>query len=376
MTITSNTDTTTLSQASASEQPPPKTLNHHPERRGYALTDSGNAELLASLYKDILRYDHAARRWLVWREHWWTTDQDAEVIRLAKQAVRLRGRQAAEIEDEGLQDKVRKWARQSEALSRLKAAIELAQAEPQLKDDGTRWDSNSMLLGLKNGVLDLRTGRLRHGRPSDYITLHADISFDAKAQCPRWRKFIEEIFGGELALIDYVHKAVGYSITGSTQEQVIFLCYGTGANGKSTFLEVMRHVLGSYAYNLPFSAFEMKARSPISNDIAALPHKRFVTALETNELSELNESRIKALTGCDPITARFLYRENFTFVPDGKFWLAFNHKPRVSDDSHGFWRRVRLIPFLKEFSDKKRDSRLLETLRPRPPELNWLVQGP
>ena len=157
---------------------------------------------------------------------------------------------------------------------------------------------------------------------------------------------------------------------------MIFLCYGTGANGKSTFLEVLRFVLGSYAYNLPFSAFEMKARSAITNDIAPLQHKRFVTALETNDQVELNEARIKALTGSDPITARFLYRENFTFTPDAKFWLAFNHKPMISEDSHGFWRRVRLIPFTQQFSGDRCDENLMDGLKAEASGiLNWAIQG-
>ena len=135
-------------------------------------------------------------------------------------------------------------------------------------------------------------------------------------------------------------------------------------------------MLGAYAYNLPFSAFELKGRSAIPNEIAALSSKRFVTAVETNESAELNEGRLKALTGSDLITARFLYRELFTFNPTAKFWLAFNHKPKVSDDSPGFWRRVRLIPFLKRFTADQADPNLLDTLRGEASGiLNWSVEG-
>jgi len=133
---------------------------------------------------------------------------------------------------------------------------------------------------------------------------------------------------------------------------------------------------GLLASHLPFSAFELKARSSIPNEIAALSGKRFVTAIETNESVELNEGRIKALTGSDPITARFLFHEFFTFEPTAKFWLAFNHKPAVSDDSPGFWRRVRLIPFLKQFTADKADPNLLDTLKGEAPGiLNWAVEG-
>ena len=159
-------------------------------------------------------------------------------------------------------------------------------------------------------------------------------------------------------------------------EQITFLCYGSGANGKSTFLDVVRHVLGDYSYSLPFSALELKGRSSIPNDIAALPGRRFVTALETNESTPLNEARLKLLTGCDPVSARLLYREFFTFTPMAKFWLATNHKPPVADDSPGFWRRIRLIPFLKQFVGDRAEKDLVTKLKAEAPGiLRWAMEG-
>src|SRR5262249_47348337 len=152
-------------------------------------------------------------------------------------------------------------------------------------------------------------------------------------------------------------------------------CYGEGANGKSTLLNVIRHVAGNYACNLPFSAFELKARSTIPNDIATLPGRRFATAIETDESAQMNEPRSKALTGGDPITARLLYRDLFTFESVAKFWLAFNHRPTVIDDSHGFWRRVHMIPFNYQF-DPTGDPELPQTLhREAPGILAWAVRG-
>lgn len=211
--------------------------------------------------------------------------------------------------------------------------------------------------------------------PNDRITLHSDISFDPYAECPRWLGFLDEVFGGNSELISYVHRAVGYSLTGQTSEQCFFCCHGEGANGKSTFLSAVGYALGSYASNLPFSAFELAARATIPNDVATLPGRRFVTAIETDESVRLNEARIKALTGCDLITARSLYREFFIFKPVAKFWLAFNHRPVVTDDSHGFWRRVHIIPFLRQF-DPHSDPTLEETLGTEAPGiLAWAVRG-
>ncbi len=338
-------------------------------------TDAGNAEFFAALNKDNLRFDHLRKRWLIWQEHWWQEDADGEVVRLAKQAARYRLQCATAIPSDDERQKQVQWAVNSESRNRLEATLVLAQAERPLADPGINWDADAWLLGVKNGVVNLRTGKLRAGRTSDRITLHADFAFNPLAQCDRWQQFLSEIFLGNSELIDFVQRAVGSSLTGDTREQCAFLCWGKGANGKSTFLEVLRRVLGSYAHNLPFSAFELKARASVPNDIAAIVGRRFLTAVETNESVHLNEARLKALTGEDSITARFLYKEFFTFRPTGKVWLAFNHKPLVADDSPGFWRRIRLIPFLASFEgseDKQLASKLSDEAEGI---LAWAVRG-
>ena len=160
------------------------------------------------------------------------------------------------------------------------------------------------------------------------------------------------------------------------REQCLFLCFGEGANGKSTFLETLRYVVGSYAHNLPFSALELTARSGISNDIAGLVSQRHVTAAELCENMTLNEGRVKALTGGDVTTARRLYNDFFSFTPTMKFWLAVNHKPRVTDDTHGFWRRIRLIPFLAKFDRVEQGKNLGAKLRAEATGiLAWAFQG-
>jgi putative DNA primase/helicase len=348
----------------------PENTKNAPDSR-YLRTDVGNAEMFSALYADRLRYDHKRGRWLIWKDgRWWVKDQTARAVAMAKQVARLRLTQG------GDNDKETKWALRSEARQRLEAMVELAKSETALADSGEGWDSDPWLLGVPNGVVDLRTGQLRGGKQSDKITLHSKIAFDPTAKAPRWERFINEIFDGNTELIEYVQRAVGYSITGDIGEQVVFLAFGSGANGKSTFVEMIRNVLGEQAYNLPFSAFELHNRSSIPNDIAALEGRRFTTAIETSESSRLNEARIKALTGSDPITARYLYGEFFTFVPTAKFWLVFNHFPQVMDDSEGFWRRVRVIPFERQFSKDNRDNKLLEKLKAEASGiLNWAIEG-
>jgi putative DNA primase/helicase len=294
---------------------------------------------------------------------------------MAKHAIRLRQQAAAEVGDDDERRKEIAWALQSESASRLEAMIKLARSEKPLADDGSKWDADPLLLAVANGVVDLRTGKLRTGRPEDLITLHSGIAFDARAKCSRFERFVDEIFEGDADLITYVQRAIGYALSGDTSEQCFFCCCGEGANGKSTFLNAIRYVLSDYACNLPFSAFELNARSTIPNDIAMLPSRRFATAIETDETAVLNAARIKALTGGDPITARSLYKDHFTFTPVAKFFLAFNHRPRVTDDSHGFWRRVHMIPFNRRF-DVTVEPDLAAKLRAEAPGiLAWAVRG-
>jgi putative DNA primase/helicase len=344
--------------------------------RAFPLTDSGNAELIAELFGDRLRFDHCRNTWLLWKGNRWAEDSDGEVFRMAKEAARARLKAGASVRiDTRRQDAVQ-WALKSESQYHLKAALELAKITVPIADPGENWDSDPLLLSVCNGVVDLRTGERRPARPEDRIRLQTTAAYEPSAHCPRFLQFLREVFLGNDETIRYVQKAVGYSLTGDVREQCLFLCYGEGANGKSTFLETVRNLLGSYAHNLPFSAFELSARSGISNDIASIVSKRFVTAVETNENLQFNEGRVKALTGGDQSTARFLYHEFFSFDPTAKFWLAFNHKPRVTDDSHGFWRRVRLVPFLARFDGADDDKSLGDKLRAEAAGiLTWAVQG-
>ena len=353
-----------------------QSLNPKDKNGPFPLTDAGNAELFAALYGHILRFDHARNRWLIWEEHRWAPDSDGEVRRLAKKAARVRYRTALDIEDLDLRGKTASSAVRSESRQRLDACLALARSEHPIADSGMTWDPGPYLLGVANGVVDLRTGMIRSGHPDDRLTMQVPVQYHVKAECPRWQQFLHQVFQRDGELIGFVQRALGYSLTGSVREQVLFLCYGTGSNGKSVFLDMLRNVLGDYAMNIPFTVLELQQRPSLTNDLASMAGRRLVTSSETNESTRLNEARIKALTGGDPITARFLYSESFTYEPVAKFWLAVNHLPRVRDDSYGFWRRVRVLPFNEQFTgddaDKGLPFKLLEEL---PGILNWGVQG-
>lgn len=337
-------------------------------------TDSGQAEYFAHLNGELLRYDHSNNRWLIFKNHWWQPDQDGEVFRLAKQAARKRFIDACKIEDQKAKKKEADFAIKCESRSKIDAILALAKNEEAIADTGAGWDTDPMLLGVGNGVVDLHTGELRSGKPEDRITKHSPVKYDPKARSDRWEKFIREVF--DLEIIDFIWQAAGYSLTGITTEQCLFLCWGTGANGKTTFLNVLRYVLGGYGWNTGFSTLEKSYYKTSSEDIAGLEGRRLVTASETAEARRLNESRVKALTGGDAVTARHLYQSERMFTPTCKIWLATNQLPLIRDDSYGFWRRVRLIPFTQQFTGKNEDRSLEGTLKSDASGiLTWAVQG-
>lgn len=339
-------------------------------------TDAGNALRFAESYADRLKFDHRRESWVVWRQHWWEYDATGEAMENAKQIAHGRFINAARIEDLGDRKEEATWAIASHSRPRLEAMLALSRSDRRMASKGDDWDADAWSLGVANGIVDLRLGMLRQGKPDDGMTMHTSVEFDPKAKCPRWEKFIEEVFGPDEDLRKFIKKALGYSLTGITSEQVWFLCWGEGSNGKSTLLRVMEHILGDYHYTVGFQTFERQQNQQIPSDVAKMVGKRFIAALETTESAKLNEGRIKALTGQDKMSARHLYGEFFEFVPVAKLWLAANHRPVVYDDSHAFWRRVRLIPFLRRFEGASADRNLEGQLKAEAPGiLRWLVEG-
>lgn len=339
-------------------------------------TDAENGEYFTAMYGDRLRYDHRRARWLEWHKHYWRPDSDGQIMRLSLKSMRSRYQNAANIEDADTRKDVAKKAIGSEQRARLEATLALARNFKPIADSGERWDKNPWLFAAANGIIDLKTGKLRPGEQDDLITMTTPVDYQPDAESPRWIQFLNEIFDVNIELINWLQKYFGYVLTGITREQIIPIGYGRGANGKTVLLAVTRYVIGEYAYDAPFSTFELATRSAIPNDLAALDGKRFVTSSETTEGARFNEARIKALTGCDSVTARFLHAEWFTFQPVGKFFLAVNSRPRVHDDSYGFWRRVRLIPFNRQFMGTSDDKELISKLIAEAPGiLAWMVKG-
>lgn len=342
------------------------------------LTDSGNGELIVLLYGDQLRFDHNRGKWLYWSGHTWTVDNDGYTKRMARMAARARLQVAFDITDDEKRKKVVSWAFGSENKYRIDTGLEMAATMHPVATTWNQFNTDPMLLGCNNGVIDLGTGILREGKPEDLISMSTGIDFNDSAKCPRWIRFMDEIFEGDGERIDYIQRLFGYSLTSSTKEQILVILYGFGANGKTVLVNTLRHVLGDYAATASYTTFESTKYdgSKIGNDVAALAGKRTVIVSEVKENAVWNEARLKSLTGNDAIKCRFLYKEAFEYKPAYKIWFCVNHKPTVRDTSIAFWRRIRLIPlnrqFDEEIADKNLETKLIDEASGI---LNWAIEG-
>lgn len=280
------------------------------------------------------------------------------------------------MEDSKQRDALVKWALHSESQSIVTHALSLAESEPGIPVLTEQFDRDSYLLNVKNGTLNLKTGEFREHQREDLLTKLSPVAYDPAAKCPRWEQFLREVMDEET--IPFLQRAIGYSLSGFTGEHCFFLLYGMGRNGKSVFLSVLQYILGDYAMQTDWQSFAVRKNggAEIRNDIARLHGARFIAAVESERNVRLAESLIKALTGGDRITSRFLYQEHFEFVPQFKLWLATNHKPTVIGTDEAIWSRIKLIPFDVTIPPERRDKHLTDKLRAEAPGiLNWALEG-
>ena len=309
------------------------------------------------------------------RTHW-QIDLTGEVERRAKETIRHMYKEADNIEDEEQRAAVAKFAARSETNRAISAMVELAKSEPGIPVLSDQLDRDIWLLNCKNGTLDLRTGELRPHNRKDYITRIIPTEYNPYADFEEWAKFLHRIMNDNAELISFLQRAVGYSLTGSTREQCLFMLYGCGANGKTTFLEAISDVLAGYAQRTPTDTLLAKDTSGISNDIARLKGARFVVASEVEEGRKMAESLVKQMTGGEKMTARFMRAEYFEFKPHFKLWIGTNHKPVIRGTDHAIWRRIKLIPFNVTIPEPERDKELPNKLRKEKAGiLNWAVMG-
>jgi putative DNA primase/helicase len=284
-----------------------------------------------------------------------------------------------------------KWCLQSESAKHINAALDLARSEPGIPFLPEEMDLNPWLLNCRNGTVELRTGKLREHRREDLITKLCPTEFDPAAPCPTWKRFLGSVFAEDEELITFVQKFFGYCLTGDVSEQVLPILWGGGSNGKTTLLNAIQGTVGSdyvLTANEDLLVKSQHGRHP--TEMAQLFRVRLVVASETEDGAQLNEKRIKAMTGGDRITARRMREDFWEFAPTHKVILLTNHKPKVVGTDHAIWRRLRLVPFGVTFwkPDDHQDGGVgLDPQRRVDPQmaaklaaeqkgiLAWLVQG-
>lgn len=336
--------------------------------------DVGASDAFRDRFGRLVCYDHQHGSWLIWQGHHWQPDAAEAIHWLARQHVRCWQEEAVARHGSKRQAEIL-FTVKLEQRRAIENFLHIAQRDPSMSTDGTRWDLDPWLLGCPNGVIDLRTGELHDGQQTDMITQQVGVPFDAAAECPRWELFLEEVFDGDASVIDYVHRALGYGLTGDLREQCFFLAVGSGSNGKSVFLDTLESVFGTYGHRAPMRVFVSGADDEKFH-FADFQGRRLILAAETKPGGRMNEHVLKNLTGGETLRVERKYGHPYTIKPQAKIWLGVNHEPRVVDDSYGFWRRVRKIQFPRTFSGSADDRMLAQTLRAEAAGiLAWMVRG-
>lgn len=333
-------------------------------------------------YVDKFVFIRGRDKWLYWNDQTaqWVWCDLGEHIQAAKQVAldlyKESCRRAAQNPDKGprLISEIASLQRKP----RIDAMLELAKSEEGMSRTYATLDGHPELLGVRNGVVDLRTGCLQPNTPSLYITKHIDIDYLEDAKCPMFQSFLRDVFKGDTATIDAVQRLTGLTLTGRTDEELIVFCVGTGANGKSIFGNVMSSVFGSYAVTAPSSLLAARRSDDhgARSDLAMLNGARLVSINELPGGMMLDETVTKQLAGREPVSARFLHKEFFTFLPSFTPWVRTNHRPIVKGTDNGIWRRLVIVPFRRTFTPEEQDTTLPSKLQSEVEGiLAWFVQG-
>jgi putative DNA primase/helicase len=359
-------------------------------------TDTGNAKILAELAGCDLRYCPTAKgdSWMVWSGTNWVPDDLKRTHLLAKMVAKVRWIEseqawedwraakdgiATDADPKELEKAAKKadaWAARSEMSIGVRGTVDMALSEPDMGVLADKWDADPWLFNAQNAAVNLVDGVGRPHRREDYATKVGGAARVFGADCPKWKAFLDSVFDGKKDIISYVQRWCGYCLTGSTKEHIMLILWGGGSNGKSTFVETIRHVMGSYAVMTRAETLMAKQNQGIPNDIAALASARLVTASETDRGKHLAEGTVKEITGGDTVTARFLNKEFFSFKPMFKLMLTTNNKPTIRGTDNGIWRRIHLLPFTVRFEGDAKDPMLGDKLKEEAAGiLEWMIEG-
>jgi putative DNA primase/helicase len=350
----------------------------------HLVRQSRAAWYFAQMAGDRVRFDHGRGRWLIWAKHRWQPDEDGRVSRLWLDVLAARYRQALRADD---RERARLTAEVQTAgamNTSITAGLGIASNMEPIATTADAWDPDPWVLGCKNGVVELRTGRLRPGRPEEMISRSTGVAYDPEAACPRWDRFLAEVFAGDAELVDWYGLLVGTSLVGVVQE-LLAIHHGLGNNGKSVAVRALRHAFGDYAAVIPVETLVNAKRGAgeATPDLMALRGARIAFTSEPDQTAKLRGGVLKRLASIDRMTGRSLYGTTQTWEPTHTVHLATNHLPAVDDATEGFWRRVALVPWTVRFRKAGEDGDappedpdLFPTLALEAPGiLAWAVRG-
>ena len=355
----------------------PKTFN---------LTDKGNAERMLMQAQGDIRYCHSLKTWYIWNDRYWQPDNTGRIWGIALTTVEEIPKEVGAIgisTDPAIEailaaqrGKILSHAHASEAKMRLQAMIDIAQSMAPISTD--EMDNDKWLFNCQNGTLDIRTGELGKHDRDHFITRCAPVDYRSNSNSVLWQVFLDQVLP-DPDIQRFVQKAVGYSMTGDCGEEVMFFLYGSGANGKSTFMNAVLEVMGEYSSQVSPNTLALQPGERPRNDLAKLMGKRFVSASEASGKDQFDEELLKRMTGQDKVVARFLYKEEFELYPTWKIWLMSNHRPRIEGTDTAIWRRLRLIPFSATIPIGQQDPAIKNDLTHVPKHrsgvLKWALDG-
>ena len=348
--------------------------------QNYPLTDVGNSERMVDRHGEIIRYTNSGV-WYAWDGTKWNGDQDGLVMTLAIETTKAMITQAMQSpaltdEERTTRDSILRFGFHSQAEYRLSSFVKLAQTDPTVFLPVDAFNPDPLLLNCPNGTVDLRDGTMRPHSRADLITKMAGVPYDPTARCPRWEAMLEQVIPDQETR-EFLHRAIGYSITGSVAEQCLFFLYGTGANGKSTVVKTIQKILGQYSrVGSPDLLIQNKGDNH-PTALADLVGARFVPTIETDEGKRMAEAQMKWLTGGDRLKARRMHQDYFEFDAQFKIWLAANHRPIIYGTDLAVWRRIHLVPFVVSIPPEQRirDYELVLLGEEGQGILAWAVRG-
>jgi putative DNA primase/helicase len=347
---------------------------------GFPLTDAGNGERLVAEHGDNIRYLNDERGWRIWNGTRWNADTTSEVPRLAKETIRNIMLEAARTKDSDheLRKALAKWSFGCESRSRLENMVALASREEKVSTNSSAFDLSPWLFNCANGTIDLESNTFRSARREELLSKRSPMIYDSQAISPQFDRFLAEILPSP-KIRRFLQASLGYTLSGHSWEKFIWFLIGeSGDNGKTTFIEVIRHVFGGedYAANMNFNSLLPREGQGPNGDIARLRGIRFASASESDKGQRLSTAQVKRQTGGDRLTAAFKFKDEFEFTPSHKIWLATNHPPTISAEDDAVWNRIARVPFDVSVPLEEQDKSLRDKLKLEGAGiLNWIFEG-